>query len=561
MNFNLSSTDLLAKIIIEELYRNNISTFAISPGARSVPLIKAIKQNDRLTIKLFNDERSAGFWASGYAKATGSPCVLLATSGTAVANYLPSIIEAYYSNTPLFIITCDRPYELKNGKANQTIAQENIFKDFVKLNINIPAFENKIFPESVLADIDQLINTTKSGHCAPVHLNISFRKPFSSLENSPPQNEIDFIERWFRSKKPYNSYLKANLVPTQSAQELLINLINESKKPLIIAGPLVPYTDNSSILDLGKKIKSPILADINSCLRGNDTFSLYNAYIDKCSSPDLIILFGDRIVSENLKNYIKSSNAKVIQVSSYPWRQDCIENDFLKIDFKVICEPESFAKILQYKLNAKNNLDYLKEVENFEADSFEKLSSLNFSEASSIIKILNSNNPDINFFISSSLILREAENFFKPNNYTKIICNRGVVGIDGVVSSALGYNFGRKQKTFLLIGDQAFMHDLNSLSLLKDHNLHIFLINNGGGAIFNILQEDDIEKILINKQNELDYKKLIESFGINYQEVQSLKDLESRLDCIDKFSNSSITELKFNGKESAKEFQNLWEKV
>jgi 2-succinyl-5-enolpyruvyl-6-hydroxy-3-cyclohexene-1-carboxylate synthase len=141
-------------VVIEELRRCGVGIFCLSPGARAIPLILALEDNPRIVTKLFNDERSAAFWAQGAAKGGQLPC-LICTSGTAAANYLPAVAEATLSGTPFLVLTTDRPFELRYAKANQTLPQRDLFSPFVAVSFDIPAPEQRLLLHALLADLDQ----------------------------------------------------------------------------------------------------------------------------------------------------------------------------------------------------------------------------------------------------------------------------------------------------------------------------------------------------------------------------------------------------------------------
>lgn len=549
-------SDLVSRLIVEELYRQNVSTYAVSPGARLIPLLEAIKLHEKTNIKIFNDERASAFWAQGHAKASGLPVVVLTTSGTAVCNLLPGVTEAYQSNMPLIIITCDRPWELHYAKANQTILQKNIFKDFTKLQIDLPAIEEKIFPESILANIAQLVSCSLSG--TPVHLNIAFRKPFAqenfSLEKLP-ENEASLIQNWFYKKEKFIHYSSKSNLPEQNDLDYLINKIDATNSPLIIAGPL---KNKTTLSELSNKLKTPVFADLDSGVRSTQEgiCSLYNLYCDQIETePDLILYFGDRIVSERLKEFLTRQDCLKILISDYALRQDAIENDFLYFERKIIAEPAKIISVLNYKTSSKESSKLFDNCISLEKETQKQLKEeKQWSEVAALRKITALADQNTAIYHSSSLLLRELE-YFAEFNGQNVKCNRGTVGIDGVLASALGYAEGSNQKTFLLIGDQALLYDLNSLALLQNSKLHVFLINNSGGAIFNLLPHKNINNILFN-EHQTKFADICKGFNINYKKISSFKDLKPQIEAIGSCNNPTFTELQFDNKISSVTFLN-----
>ena len=167
---------LHATVVVEELRRCGLRLFCVSPGARAIPLVLALENNPAVEMKLFNDERSAAFWAQGAAKGGMLPC-LVCTSGTAATNYLPAVAEASLAGTPLLVLTTDRPFELHYAKANQTLPQHDLFAPFAQATFEIPAPEGQLFLHALLADLNQAVFEARRT-ARPVHLNMAYRKPF-----------------------------------------------------------------------------------------------------------------------------------------------------------------------------------------------------------------------------------------------------------------------------------------------------------------------------------------------------------------------------------------------
>jgi len=194
---------LWANIIVEELVRHKINYFCISPGSRSTLLTIAAARHSKVKSKIIYDERGAAFHALGYARATKTPAVLICTSGTAVANYYPAIIEAFQENLPVIILSADRPPELQNRGANQAIDQKNIYGKYTKHNINFPCPSIEKSPVYVLQEINKAIQQSITIEAGPVHVNCMFREPLSSSKESWPQSYINDIENWMTKEEPF----------------------------------------------------------------------------------------------------------------------------------------------------------------------------------------------------------------------------------------------------------------------------------------------------------------------------------------------------------------------
>ena len=169
---------LWASLIVEELIRCGVDFFCVAPGSRSTPLVAALAANDRARSLVHFDERGTAFAALGYARATGRPAAWITTSGTAVANGLPAVVEASTDGVPMILLTADRPPELRQTGANQTIDQPDIFGDYVRWRFDLPAPDLAIDPAMVLTTVDQAAYRARRSPHGPVHLNLMFREPF-----------------------------------------------------------------------------------------------------------------------------------------------------------------------------------------------------------------------------------------------------------------------------------------------------------------------------------------------------------------------------------------------
>nr|MBA3389279.1 2-succinyl-5-enolpyruvyl-6-hydroxy-3-cyclohexene-1-carboxylic-acid synthase [Rubrobacter sp.] len=169
---------LWAGLIVEELVRSGIDFFCVAPGSRSTPLVAALAENPKARSLVHFDERGTAFAALGYARATGRPAVWITTSGTAVANGLPAVVEASVDGVPMILLTADRPPELRQTGANQTVDQPDIFGDFVRWRFDLPAPDLSVDPAMVLTTVDQAAYRAVRAPRGPVHLNLMFREPF-----------------------------------------------------------------------------------------------------------------------------------------------------------------------------------------------------------------------------------------------------------------------------------------------------------------------------------------------------------------------------------------------
>lgn len=498
-----SLAHLHAAIVVEELRRCGIELFCVSPGARAIPLILALEDHPAVVTKLFNDERSAAFWAQGAAKGGVLSC-LICTSGTAAANYLPAVIEAALAGTPLLVLTTDRPFELHYAKANQTLPQRDLFAPFAQAAFDVPAPEQRLLLHALLADLDQAVFEMRRS-ARPVHLNLAYRKPFVeetfTVADLPPE-EVDELARWRARSAPYCDYLQSQPQLTAPDTQRIVDRITAASEIVCVVGPLASTSATAAIRRLATQLGAPLLADINSGLRCDGehapVLALYNLYLRRAVAPlpppELVLYFGDRIISEPLREYLAAHRTEFILCSPYPLRQDAIENEFMYPTMKVWGEPCALADALLPALPLRCPTALARALMACESAAQQQLTTLlgthaagGLTEGRVIYEVFQHIHNHSAVFLSASLIVREADSFIPSLQKTLSVgANRGATGIDGILSSGLGFGEGRHQPCTVLIGDQALLHDLNALALLAGASVpvYVIVINNHSGAIF-----------------------------------------------------------------------------
>jgi len=568
-----SLAHLHAAVVVEELRRCGVGIFCVSPGARAIPLILALEDNPTVVTKLFNDERSAAFWAQGAAKGGMLPC-LICTSGTAAANYLPAVAEASLAGTPLVVLTTDRPFELHYAKANQTLPQRDLFAAFVAATFDVPAPEQRLFLHALLADLDQAVFEARRS-ARPVHVNMAYRKPFvdeAFAVESLPGEERELLDRWLASGTPYCDYLLPH--PCLAAPDIqrLIDRITAASDIVCVAGPLAPTHSAAALPALAAHLAAPLFADINSGLRCDrhraPVLALYNVYLRRALSQlppaDLVLYFGDRIVSEPLREYLEAQRSELIVCSPYALRQDAIENEFIYPTMKVWGEPCTVAAALLPALPSRQPTALARALLASESAAQRQLITLlgtsaavPLAEGRVIYEVFQHIHDDSAIFLSASLIFREAEYFIPCLPKTLYVgANRGATGIDGVLSSAIGFGEGLSKPCTVLIGDQALLHDLNALALLAGTNIPVYVIvvNNHSGAIFHFFDLGDVGERLRNP-HAWSFRGVAENFGLAYTCPSSLEDFVSVYREAQAQGRSTVFEIVVDGEASVRLFQ------
>lgn len=506
------------------LQKQGIRHIVISPGSRSTPLTLAAATNNHFQKHVILDERSAGFTAMGIGKATNNPAVLVCTSGTALANYYPAVIEARQSGIPLILATADRPPNLRATGANQATDQLKIFGDY-------PVFFHEVGEPAIseedlnrLQMLSQQAVSMALDQRGPVHLNFPFRKPL--------EPDADFIQKITGENKRIAVSEPATTTSSITFSGKVSNAISGAHKPLIIIGPLAPNDSLDSVIKLAEELDCPILSETSiQSPKAIDGFSgfLRNDLHMKELQPDLILRFGFQPTSKSLELGLKSwSPANHFHFSSTESWQDATSDGAEHIPWK----GKSFRIEALSPSTEKSWLPKWKEVEQaFQSHAEKAISSHSELTDGSIYHFLTPQIPDGQFaMVSNSFPARDIHLFGQLDASTPLFLNRGVSGIDGITSTAFGISIGLQKPGVLFTGDLAFLHDTNALlnhKLIK-HPLTVIVINNNGGSIFRMLPVEQHQKYFnpyFETPQSANIKKLVGTYNIPYHPIDSLDKL------------------------------------
>ncbi|MBT8379464.1 MAG: 2-succinyl-5-enolpyruvyl-6-hydroxy-3-cyclohexene-1-carboxylic-acid synthase [Ignavibacteria bacterium] len=569
MKIKINKNHIWANTFVNQLAAIGVKLACMSPGSRSTPLIYSLAENKKIKCFVNIDERSSAYFALGLAKASGTPVVIVTTSGTATAELYPAIIEAYQQRTPLIICTADRPPELVGTGANQTITQHNIYRNHIRLfrDVGLPSIkEHSLNYLQKIALKAFKISVTQKG---PVHINFPFAKP---LEPFSLDNEID--KKLLKSQPIIESIKDTHNIKIESDRKVikLAEKIVQFEKGLIIAGPMENDSEAvKNIIALASLTKYPLFADGVSYLRFKKLKSIkniisnYNSFLTSkifCAKykPDLILHFGGTPTSANLLNYLSECDAERFQINEYGDLNDPSRKT--KMIFKYSAElfsktliahikKEEFIRIQSKWLNTFTSAESISE--KLTSGILDKEKKLHEPKIiTELLKVLPSTT---NLFIGNSLPIRDFDCFSgSSTKKINLYFNRGASGIDGLVSTALGVA-SIKEPTVLLVGDLSFLHDLNSLLIAKNYNipLLIIVINNNGGGIFKTLPISKKKKLLrecfIAPQN-MNTKLMVEAFGINYRLIKNKNELKSTFENLE-IENPLVLEIQTSADESA----------
>lgn len=475
-------------LFVRTLFEESIRHVVISPGSRSTALTLAFAAHPGFTKHIVIDERSAAFMALGIGKASGIPAVLVCTSGTAVANYYPAVIEAAQSGVPIIAATADRPPHSRGIGSSQTIDQFKIFGDYSAFFHEAGEPRNgEIYRKRLQVAATQAVRYAIS-EGGLSHINFPFSKPFE-----PDEAFLKKIEEvnQLQSAKAF----KARYIPEQDPMKLDDDFwkdVSRAKRPVIVAGPTHSQLKTDFISRLADELGAVILTEPSADFpRSGNVVQGFEGFLRNRKSrdmlkPDLILRFGAQPFSNALNSYLEE-NTDIPQISFVAGR---LWNDGSLSAKKYIPLTAPLAvPVLQGNAD-KNWVSAWKSLENkytgFKNNLLTESETLTdgfvFSEISKLL-------PGNAFsMLSNSFPVRDMAMFGRFARKEMYI-NRGAAGIDGITSTAIGLSAQLQKPGVLFIGDIAFLHDSNALlsAVLVEKPLVIILLNNGGGTIFRML--------------------------------------------------------------------------
>jgi 2-succinyl-5-enolpyruvyl-6-hydroxy-3-cyclohexene-1-carboxylate synthase len=500
----------LASAMAEELARSGVRRAVLSPGSRSTPLAVALWRQPKIEVAVILDERSAGFFALGTALATGVPAAVLCTSGSAAANLHPAIVEADEAGVPMIVLTADRPPELREIGAGQTIDQLKLYGGSVRWFCEVGTHE---------ADDDGLLHfrsvTCRAYSAAlgdprpgPVHLNVPWREPLAPVPVEGQVTATDALALKGRGDAPLHAVASGVPRSNEALLDQLAERIEAAPRGLIVAGRQPDAGLAGPVSELAAAAGYPILAEPTSQLRrGPHDRSLvvtaYDAIARDGSAtlePELVVRFGDHPTSKPLRQWLAAIEGldQIVIDAVGDWREPTRRAATL-----VRSEPSATARALSERLSRLRPgaatvegspfgarwLDAehaVREQVDGHLDSRDELSEPGIWGA--LGRALRDGD---SVFAASSMPVRDLEAFLRPGpEGVHFASNRGANGIDGLVSTAAGLATGSRSRTWAVLGDLALFHDLGGLAAVKHApELRLIVIDNAGGGIFHFLPQ------------------------------------------------------------------------
>jgi len=476
---NKDGLEHLAHIFIQK----GIKDIVISPGSRNAPMMLTFPEYDEFKIYSIIDERSAGFFALGLAQKTRRPVVLNCTSGSALLNYAPAIAEAYYQQIPLIVLSADRPEHLIDQGDGQAIQQQDVYRNYIRKSVHLPEkIECKADIEAYQNLVFQAIEACCHPVFGPVHINVPLDEPIYGLKK---KEKISLI-----------NYQDQSIQTNPSAEKIadLKSLWDQSQKKMVIVGQHVPDESIQQLLTQMASEEVVVLTESTSNMHSQHFVSHIDQVLSRVSSqneealfPDLVISLGGHIVSKKIKAWLrKGKNYQHWHISL----DSKAPNTFLHLKEHVIGDELNTLKSIYTKNKSisKYAKDWKEVVQQAHKLHKQFLRRIPYSDLKVYLKLEKAISKDIHIHFANSTPIRYSQ-LFDYSRAASIDCNRGVSGIDGSVSTALGQSISHNKQTLLVTGDLSFFYDNNALWNNYLHaNFKILLINNGGGGIFRFIE-------------------------------------------------------------------------
>jgi len=507
--------------LVDEFIRQGIEHAVVAPGSRSTPLAIAIANRAELSLHLFHDERSASFAALGIGLSSGKPAILLCTSGTAATHFHGAVVEAHQANVPMIVCTADRPPELRDIGAPQTINQTQLFGSSVRWfhDPGVPSRDAAHTWRSLAGRSVQASMLT--GHHGPVHLNLPFREPLVGNVVDMPEPRV----------KGWSTKLESHLIDPDVIREVASRL--SGKLGVIVAG----RGASRDVLLLAEALGWPVLADPRSGVRechpsvviGFDSILRSERFVQSVR-PAVVLRIGETPASKVLAQWVSSGDAEVVQIREWHTVSDPDHGVALTAVGDVNQIVLGVAQ--QVQRCSDSWMSFWSRAEIATQTVLSDWTQQHMSEPTVARTVTDNLEVGSYLVVSSSMPIRDVEWFGTVTPGVEVLSNRGTNGIDGVVSTAVGVALATGATVTLLIGDIACIHDSNGLWGLmnRDVDLRIVVTNNDGGSIFSFLPQasivsHDVFETLYGTPHGVSFSHLAAAHGVPFVSIDTAADL------------------------------------
>jgi 2-succinyl-5-enolpyruvyl-6-hydroxy-3-cyclohexene-1-carboxylate synthase len=527
------ATTAFARTLVDEWARHGVSDACVAPGSRSAPLALALAADDRIRVHVHLDERSASFFAVGLGRASGRPALVLCTSGTAAANFHPAVLEAHHGRVPLIVCTADRPPELRDTGAGQTIDQLQLFGDAVRWFHEAEVATDRPGAGGAWRALASRAVAEASGSPAgPVHLNLPFREPLvptgDELVDAPGRSD----------DRPWTASAPGVRAPSVEMLDALAHLVADRPRGLVVAGWGAGVRP-STALRFAEVAGWPVLADPLSNLRVPGTVTAYDpllrvpGFADRYR-PDVVLRIGAPTTNKPLVQWL---DAAVDQVLVDP--DDAWLDPLHAASGRMVADPELLLGALADAIDVMIDDEWVRRWSDADAAARAAMDTRLDAwsepfEGRIARDVVRATPAGASLVVASSMPVRDVESFAAARDAVAFHANRGVNGIDGFVSTVLGVAAGSDAPTVALVGDLCFLHDSNGLlgAVGREVDATFVVVDNGGGGIFSFLPQADLPdhfETLFGTPQPVDIGALAAVHGIPVTEVALAEELEPAL--------------------------------
>lgn len=531
----MANTDKTAcRILAELLTRHGVSRAVMSPGSRDLPLLIALGRSPHLLTEIVVDERTAAFTALGMATASQQPVALVCTSGSALLNYAPAVAEAYYRHIPLIIISADRPSEWIDQDDSQTIRQAGALANIVKRSYDIP--DNCTTPVArwyANRQINDALIEAQRGCKGPVHINVQLAEPLNRLTDEP--------------LPPEDSRVIAMPHASSGVDDLTVaELLNEisSSRTMIIAGFLQPDPRLSEALDkIAERPNVTVLTESISNLHTAGAIECIDLTVSGIKPsemhryrPDTVITLGGALVSRFIKQMLRNNPPqRHWHVGHTPVTVDCLQSLTMRID---MAPGEFFNRLTALSPTVDAESDYRDLWRSLYARRIERrdciTATLPWCDLTAFATILPRIHAGCDLQLSNGTPIRYAQLLADRTRVNRSDCNRGVSGIDGSTSTAIGAAMASGNPTLLITGDMSAQYDMGALALRHiPPSFRMIVIDNGGGGIFRFIASTSgiaEREQLFGAPVNMPVAGLAAAFGWDFHHASSAEELRDALD-------------------------------
>ncbi len=537
----MSQADLntaLVRTLVDEWARGGVTIAAVSPGSRSTPLALALAADDRIAVHVFLDERSASFFALGAAKASGRPAVVLCTSGTAAAEFHPAVLEAFHARVPMIVCTADRPPELRDTGAGQAVDQLKLYGDAVRwfAEVGAPSEADADGPywRSVAARSVAVAGGPPAG---PVHLNLAFREPLL------PSGADVVLPPGRAEGAPWVASAARRPGPAAADVDRLAFLVAAEVRGAIVVG-WGAGVDPEAVERFSAVSRWPILADpISDARQGLHAISTYDALlrspaVARSLRPDVVVRLGAPLTGKPATTWLDASVHQVVVDPDGAW----LDPHRASAE-RIVADPTALLDAVSERGAARSQSFWLSTWLSAEAVARRDLDRLLDSWAEPfegrVARDLVAGLPTgATLIVGSSMPVRDVESFARPRSGVRFLCNRGVNGIDGFVSTVLGVAAtSSADPVVALCGDLTFLYDAGGLlgAARRGIDVTFVVLDNDGGGIFNFLPQasaglDGHFETLFGTPQGVDLAALAAVHGIGTEHVTEADGLMSAVD-------------------------------